>query len=67
LRREALDKLELPLVVREGYLGELQITIPWQSLRNKPVQVRIRDVFLLAGPKEAQDVQNYNDDVVIFT
>ncbi|KAL8939573.1 MAG: hypothetical protein Q9211_002685 [Gyalolechia sp. 1 TL-2023] len=52
LRREALDQLHLPVNVVEGYLGSLTMSIPWTSLRGKPVRVTIEDVFLLAAPKE---------------
>ncbi|KAI9283162.1 hypothetical protein BY458DRAFT_427893 [Sporodiniella umbellata] len=51
LRREALDKLNLPVDVLEGYLGELTLTIPWSNLRGKPVLVDIKDVYVLAVPR----------------
>ncbi|RCI00207.1 hypothetical protein CU097_014138 [Rhizopus azygosporus] len=51
LRREALDKLNLPIDVLEGYLGELTLTIPWNNLRGKPVLIDIKDVYVLAVPR----------------
>lgn len=59
LRREALDQLHLPVNVVEGHLGQLTMSIPWTNLRGKPVQVNIKDVFLLAAPKEDAE---YNED-----
>ncbi|KAJ1549196.1 hypothetical protein HK405_008107 [Cladochytrium tenue] len=55
LRREALDKFNLPVDVLEGYLGELTINIPWNDLKNKPVQIFINNVYVLATPKADAD------------
>jgi len=51
LRREALDKFDLPVDVLEGHLGELTLSIPWSNLKNKPVKVYINNVYLLAVPR----------------
>ncbi|RCH94872.1 hypothetical protein CU097_000818, partial [Rhizopus azygosporus] len=51
LRKDALDKLDLPISVSEGYLGELKLVIPWSNLRSEPVKVIIDHVYLLAEPK----------------
>ncbi|KAI9491569.1 hypothetical protein BDB00DRAFT_766791 [Zychaea mexicana] len=51
LRREALDKLDLPIDVLEGYLGQLTLSIPWSNLKTKPVKVFVENVYLLAVPK----------------
>ncbi|KAF8984234.1 hypothetical protein BGZ46_008534 [Entomortierella lignicola] len=51
LKRDALDKFNLPVDVTEGYLGELTLSIPWSNLKNKPVKVYINNVYLLCVPK----------------
>ncbi|KAI9229411.1 MAG: hypothetical protein DHS80DRAFT_13996 [Piptocephalis tieghemiana] len=51
LKREALDKFELPIDVVEGFLGTLILNIPWSNLKNQPVRVQIRDLFILAAPR----------------
>ncbi|CAG8516340.1 7059_t:CDS:10 [Ambispora leptoticha] len=51
LKKEALDKFDLPIEVLEGYLGELTLNIPWSNLGNKPVKVFINNVYLLAVPR----------------
>ncbi|CAO3651068.1 unnamed protein product [Cunninghamella blakesleeana] len=51
LKREALDKLNLPIDVLEGYLGELTLNIPWSNLKGKPVMVNIKDIYVLAVPR----------------
>ncbi|KAI9251543.1 hypothetical protein BY458DRAFT_17568 [Sporodiniella umbellata] len=51
LRRDALDKLNLPINVSEGYLGQLTLVIPWSNLRSEPVKVIVDHVYLLAEPK----------------
>jgi vacuolar protein sorting-associated protein 13A/C len=56
LKREALDKFDLPVDVLEGYLGELTLSIPWSNLKNKPVKVYINNVYLLAVPRNESSV-----------
>ncbi|ORX52050.1 hypothetical protein DM01DRAFT_1408497 [Hesseltinella vesiculosa] len=56
LRRDALDKLRLPIDVTEGYLGELELSIPWANLKTQPVKVVIRNVYLLAKPKSESSI-----------
>ncbi|OZJ06276.1 hypothetical protein BZG36_00800 [Bifiguratus adelaidae] len=51
LKREALDKLDLPIDVLEGHLGTLTLNIPWNNLKNKPVKIYVDDVYLLAIPR----------------
>ncbi|KAI8823370.1 uncharacterized protein EV422DRAFT_352091 [Fimicolochytrium jonesii] len=55
LRKEALDKFNLPIQVEEGYLGDLTLSIPWNDLKNKPVKIFINHVYLLAKPKAGAD------------
>ncbi|CEP23102.1 Vacuolar protein sorting-associated protein 13 AltName: Full=Suppression of the onset of impotence protein 1; AltName: Full=Vacuolar protein-targeting protein 2 [Cyberlindnera jadinii] len=50
LKKETLDKFELPLDVHFGHLGELTLQIPWANLKAKPVKVFIENVYLLASP-----------------
>ncbi|KAI9340870.1 hypothetical protein BDR26DRAFT_820276 [Obelidium mucronatum] len=51
LKREALDKFNLPVDVVEGFLGALTISIPWSDLKTKPVRIFIKDLYLLVNPK----------------
>ncbi|KAG0208228.1 hypothetical protein BGX33_006369 [Mortierella sp. NVP41] len=51
LKKDALDKFNLPVDVIEGYLGELTLSIPWANLKNKPVKVYINNLYLLCVPK----------------
>lgn len=53
LKRSALDKLRLPIDVKEGYLGQLTLSIPWSNLKGKSVRVLIENVSLLAAPRDA--------------
>ncbi|KAI8888651.1 hypothetical protein K501DRAFT_320796 [Backusella circina FSU 941] len=70
LRREALDNLDLPVDVLEGYLGELKLSIPWNNLGTKPVIVNLKDVYVLAIPRtestmtmEEQKEREYNNKI----
>lgn len=50
LRKEAIDKLRLPLTVRGGYLKKLTVEVPWTSLHSTPVKVSVDTVVLLLCP-----------------
>ncbi|KAH7345058.1 hypothetical protein B0J17DRAFT_763771 [Rhizoctonia solani] len=50
LKKGALDKFRLPVDVLEGYVGTFTLTVPWQNITGKPVEVYIEDVYLLAVP-----------------
>ena len=65
VRKEALDKLNLPLEVFEGYLGHLELVIPWTNLKNQPVKVLIRDLFILAGPRGDDNKDTPNDEAAL--
>lgn len=49
LKRESLDKLDLPLDLRCGHLGTLTMQIPWSNLKSKPVKILIQDCYLLVS------------------
>jgi len=50
LRHDILDGLGLPITVRGGEVGELEITVPWTKLRTDSVVVRIHRLSLLLAP-----------------
>ncbi|CAG8609296.1 9150_t:CDS:10, partial [Funneliformis caledonium] len=62
LKKEALDKFDLPIDVLEGHLGELTLNIPWSNLKNKPVKVFINNVYLLAVPKAESEYDPEEDE-----
>ncbi|EDO14961.1 hypothetical protein Kpol_388p4 [Vanderwaltozyma polyspora DSM 70294] len=58
LRNDCLDALNLPINVKFGVLGNLVLTVPWSSLKNKPVKIMIEDCYLLCNPRDPSD---YNE------
>jgi vacuolar protein sorting-associated protein 13A/C len=50
INRSGLEKMNLPLTVKEGYLDTLEIKIPWTNLDKQAVQITITGVHLLVGP-----------------
>lgn len=73
LKKEAIDKLNLPIEVFEGnsaeirnycssvgllgHLGSLELRIPWANLKTHPVRVLIGDLYILAGPLSDSEVR----------
>eukprot|EP01025_Chloroclados_australasicus_P001122 TRINITY_DN10334_c0_g1_i3.p2 TRINITY_DN10334_c0_g1~~TRINITY_DN10334_c0_g1_i3.p2 ORF type:complete len:160 (-),score=29.58 TRINITY_DN10334_c0_g1_i3:47-478(-) len=50
LKPEALADLNLPVTVKSGMLGKLDLKVPWARLGREPVVVHIDRVFILAVP-----------------
>ncbi len=48
----ALDALHLPVIVKEGYVGRIELVANWAKLASEPVRVVIEDVFLIAWPHD---------------
>jgi hypothetical protein len=44
LRASALDELQLPVAVKWGKLGSLQLTVSWKHLLTKPISVKVDEV-----------------------
>jgi len=55
LKKEALDRFDLPLTVKAGYLGKLSLNVPWSNLKSKPASAKIDRLYLIAGPKSASE------------
>jgi hypothetical protein len=53
LRKEAMDKLRLPLAVRGGYLRQLDVEWSWTGIGSTPVKVKVDTVNLLLCPNNA--------------
>eukprot|EP01133_Synstelium_polycarpum_P011523 gene11523-13446_t len=60
LKEDALANLpiNLPITVKKGFLGRLELRVPWKDLKSKPVIVNIDNVYALAVPQ----TQNYKYD-----
>ncbi|CAK1541922.1 unnamed protein product [Leptosia nina] len=50
LKPEALYELDLPIDVKIGTIGKINLQIPWSGLYTQPVVVHIEDVLILVGP-----------------
>ncbi|XP_059475627.1 intermembrane lipid transfer protein VPS13C-like [Neocloeon triangulifer] len=49
LKPEALYELKLPIEVREGLLGTVSLSIPWNGFLNQAIVLTIEDVLVVAG------------------
>eukprot|EP01098_Paradermamoeba_levis_P016483 TRINITY_DN8923_c0_g1_i1.p1 TRINITY_DN8923_c0_g1~~TRINITY_DN8923_c0_g1_i1.p1 ORF type:complete len:237 (-),score=82.50 TRINITY_DN8923_c0_g1_i1:49-759(-) len=54
LRKSALQDLQLPIEVKEGYLGRVKLQIPWKQISSQPVVISLENIFLIIGPKSLQ-------------
>lgn len=52
IKKSLMDMLELPLALRHGILGRLEIQIPWSTLNKDPILVAIERVSDTGTKKE---------------
>ncbi|KAJ2768452.1 Vacuolar protein sorting-associated protein 13, partial [Coemansia nantahalensis] len=62
LKADALDKLRLPVDIKEGWLGTLTISIPWSNLKGEPVRIYIDNVYVLATPRFQENFDPERED-----
>ncbi|KAF2077768.1 hypothetical protein CYY_000889 [Polysphondylium violaceum] len=60
LKEDALANLpiNLPIQVKKGFLGKLDLKVPWKDLKSKPVIINIDCIYALAVPQ----TQSYKYD-----
>ena len=56
LKKTALKGLELPLEVKSGFIGHLQLSIPLRRPKSEPWIVHIKKLYLVAGPLQHSEV-----------
>ncbi|CAI5996531.1 unnamed protein product [Closterium sp. NIES-64] len=53
LKEEALNRLRLPIAVKAGFIGSVNLKVPWSRLGVEPVVLLLDRVFILAHPSSA--------------
>ncbi|EEB06191.1 vacuolar protein sorting-associated protein 13a [Schizosaccharomyces japonicus yFS275] len=56
IKPEAVDKFGLPVSIISGVIGTLNLEIPWQNLRKKPLKVRLEDIYLLVFARNENSI-----------
>ena len=59
LRDDALDGLELPVLLTRGSIGRLQLRVPWSRLRSQPIELVLEDVVLETALRETPDLEAF--------
>lgn len=50
LTPQALSGLDLPVIVRSGTIGHVEVTVPWSRLHSEPVTMTVEDVVAVVSP-----------------
>lgn len=66
LKKTALKGLELPLEVKSGFIGHLQLSIPLRRPKSEPWIVHITKLYLVAGPLQHSEVVKLCDKQHLF-
>ena len=70
VRADALDFLDLPIVVEHGVVGTLTLSADWARFHSVPVKVRLADVTVLVRPRDhryGSESTGYPTDFTAFT
>ena len=59
IKPDALSALQLPVVLKHGYVGSLHVVIPFAGLKSTPVQINLENVFIVAGLVKKFDGQEH--------
>uniref|UniRef100_A0AC34GSG9 Uncharacterized protein n=1 Tax=Panagrolaimus sp. ES5 TaxID=591445 RepID=A0AC34GSG9_9BILA len=63
IKKTALRKFDVPLVVKSGIIGKLTLSIPITRMRSEPWILKMSDLLVLLGPSDgsfdASDVEGY--------
>ena len=59
LKKNCLNFLNLPISIKRGVLGDLEVKIPWKDLLNKPIEITLRNIIGLVNP---QKIFEFNEE-----
>lgn len=60
MKKDALRHLGLPVEVRAGFIGKVQLQVPVRQIRSAPWLIAIEKLYLVATPVNLDEVNNYN-------
>ncbi|KAJ1502803.1 hypothetical protein HMI55_002738 [Coelomomyces lativittatus] len=62
LKKDALDKFDVPFSIVHGKIGGLTMKIPWNNLKGLPFRISIDNVSLLVKPRASMEFSNTEED-----
>ena len=51
IKGSALQRLQLPVLVKAGVIGRVELRIPWSKLATEPTKLKLDQLLLLIGPQ----------------
>ena len=60
VRETAFERFGLPIAVKSGRVGRLEVSLPIGNFNNKPVQLVLHELYVVAGP-----IRNFDRDRAI--
>lgn len=61
LKKDALRHLGLPVEVKAGFIGKVQLQVPVRQIRSAPWLIAIEKLYLVATPVNLDEVNNILD------
>ena len=65
IKSSAFTKLGFPFHLEYGFIGHIEIDIPWTSLSTSPLRINIDDVLCLIYPSSAENWKEEEERVLI--
>ncbi|GBG24825.1 Vacuolar protein sorting-associated protein 13A [Hondaea fermentalgiana] len=63
VRKDAFDTVGVPIKLRRGFIGQVDVKIPWTHLGSQPVEISIDRVFLILEPSLEYNERDYQRKV----
>jgi len=54
IKPEAIEKLGLPIVIKQSHIGKLTLNLNWKSIASRPVEVFLEDVLIVVHPLDKE-------------
>jgi vacuolar protein sorting-associated protein 13A/C len=50
LKEDLFEEFDIPVRIKNSYIGKLELKIPWKNLTRDPLSVTIDEVYVVVGP-----------------
>ena len=63
IKKEAVNLLELPVVLKFSHIGRIQVKIPMTKIGSSPVEVSLEGIYIILQPKPlaSWEFKDYRD------
>ena len=64
IKTEALDALQLPIVVTRSHVGKVTVAVPWKNINTSPAAILIDELYVLAKRRGEYDWSKLQEEAL---